>query len=74
MILREGGITDEAYNALVAGAAKQANYTRMFHTFIFMHLFNEFNCRKIEPKEFNMFASLFSNFYFIFIILGCMAI
>jgi hypothetical protein len=35
-----------------------------------MNLFNAFNCRKIQPKEYNIFSRFFNNFLFLFIVAG----
>lgn len=44
------------------------HYTMIFNTFIFMQVFNEINCRKIGEKEFNVFADIFNNGLFLFIV------
>ena len=44
------------------------HYSFMFQTFMFMNIFNTFNCRKLQPKEFNIFSSFFNNFLFLIII------
>ena len=43
------------------------HFTLIFHTFVFMQVFNEINCRKIGESEFNVFADFFDNALFIFI-------
>jgi magnesium-transporting ATPase (P-type) len=35
--------------------------TLLFHTFILMNLFNQINCRVVDPNELNVFKSLFNN-------------
>jgi len=35
--------------------------TIIFHTFILMNLFNQINCRVVDPEEFNVFKTLFNN-------------
>lgn len=35
--------------------------TIIFHTFILMNLFNQINCRVVDPDEFNVFKTLFNN-------------
>ena len=45
-------------------------YTMAFNTFIFMHIFNEINCRKVGPAQFNVFQSIFKNWIFIGIVVG----
>ncbi len=34
---------------------KVIHYTILFNTFVFMQIFNEFNCRVVGPKQFNVF-------------------
>jgi magnesium-transporting ATPase (P-type) len=53
---------------------KMINYTILFNTYIFMQIFNEFCCRAISPKKFNVFANLFSNWYFLAVIGGTIAL
>ena len=45
-------------------------YTMLFETFVFLQIFNEFNCRMIQPKKFNMFSNLLSNWYFLIVVFG----
>ena len=44
------------------------HFTLIFHTFVFMQVFNEINCRKLGESEFNVFSSFFDNGLFIFIL------
>lgn len=44
------------------------HYTLLFNTFIFLHIFNEINCRKIGTKSFNIFSGIFSNWLFLAVI------
>ena len=44
------------------------HYTMIFHTFVFMQVFNEINCRKIGESEFNVFSDFFDNPLFIVIL------
>jgi len=44
-------------------------YTMIFHTFVFMQVFNEINSRKLGEKDFNVFAGFFNNWLFIGIII-----
>lgn len=67
----EYSVTDEFYKDKVA-TDKLVTYTILFNTFIYMHLFNEINCRKIGATEFNVFHNIFSNWYFIFVVGGLM--
>lgn len=41
--------------------------TMIFFTFVLMNLFNQINCRVINPNEKNVFKTLFNNFYFLII-------
>jgi len=43
-------------------------YTILFETFVFLQIFNEFNCRCIQPKKLNVFSGIFSNWLFIIVI------
>jgi len=43
---------------------KTEMYTILFETFVFLQLFNFFNCRTIQPKKLNMFSNLLSNWLF----------
>jgi Ca2+ transporting ATPase len=45
------------------------HYTMIFHTFVFMQIFNEINSRKIGESEFNVFADFFDNSLFILILI-----
>ena len=53
---------------------KVIHYTILFNTFIFMQIFNEFNCRMVGPKQFNVFANLLNNWYFIGVVGGTIAL
>jgi len=57
---------DPAYNKLKI-------FTIYFHVFVFLQIFNEVNCRKVGAKAFNIFAQIFSNFYFIGVVCGTIA-
>jgi magnesium-transporting ATPase (P-type) len=43
-------------------------YTMIFETFIFLQLFNEFNCRNISPNKYNMFGNLISSWLFLLVV------
>ena len=45
------------------------HFTLFFHSFVMLQLFNEFNCRKLELSEVNVFKGIFSNVMFIGIII-----
>lgn len=49
-------------------------YTMIFHSFVFMQIFNEINSRKLGAKEYNVFKGFFNNGLFIFIIVGTIAV
>jgi magnesium-transporting ATPase (P-type) len=51
------------------GTCKALHYTMVFHTFVFMQVFNEINSRKLGEREFNVFEGFFNNWLFQFIIL-----
>lgn len=39
-------------------------YTMIFNLFVWMHIFNEFNCRKIAVNQYNIFDGLITNWIF----------
>lgn len=53
---------------------KVEGYTIVFQTFVFMQLFNQINARKLGEKEYNVFASFFNNFMFLFILIATFGI
>lgn len=42
----------------------------LFNIFIYLHLFNQINCRKVKDSEYNIFEKILSNFYFLGVFLG----
>lgn len=48
-------------------------YTIVFETFVFLQIFNEFNCRCIQPKKLNMFAHLYQSPLFCLVVVGTFA-
>lgn len=46
--------------------------TILFESFIYMHLFNEVNCRKVGATEFNVWHNIFSNWLFVIVVGGLM--
>lgn len=42
----------------------------LFETFIFMHLFNEINCRKVGATDFNVWHNILANWLFIAVVGG----
>jgi Cation transporting ATPase, C-terminus len=49
-------------------SAKCVYFTMLFNCFMYLHIFNEFNCRKIRPDQINVFENLFGNFFFLAVI------
>ena len=45
----------------------------VFNTFLFMTIINQINCRKLGARDFNVFNTLFNNFYFILIFVATIA-
>lgn len=46
-------------------------FTLIFNTFMWLHFFNEFNCRKVGGRQFNIFHNLlFQNWMFLAIWIG----
>lgn len=46
------------------------SYTMMFETFIFMHLFNEINCRRIGGTQYNVYHNFLPNWRFFAVVAG----
>lgn len=67
-------VTEDFYDSTGAATEKLTTYTILFNVFIYMHLFNEINCRKIGATEFNVFHNIFSNWYFIIVVGGLMVL
>lgn len=49
-------------------------YTMIFHTFVFMQVFNEINSRKLGEFEYNVFKGFFNNWLFLLIIVATCAV
>jgi len=49
-------------------------FTMIFNAFVWMHIFNEFNCRKVGASQYNMFHGLITNWVFLLVLLGIMAL
>jgi magnesium-transporting ATPase (P-type) len=47
---------------------KAVVYTLVFNSFVWMQIFNEFNCRKVGAHQYNVFNGLMSNWIFIVVI------
>ena len=43
-------------------------YTIIFETFVFLQIFNEFNCRCIQAKQLNMFSNLWHSPLFLAVV------
>lgn len=56
-----------------AGEYKRRCLSNIYNTFIFLQIFNQINCRKVGPKDFNVFENFFHNFYFLLIWVGTFA-
>jgi len=59
---------------LVASLAKQRHFTYIFNTFVFLQLFNEVNCRKVGPRDFNVFEAPLHNRYFLLVAAGTVVV
>lgn len=44
--------------------------TVIFTTFVYLQLFNFFNCRKLGATEINIFEGFFNNFVFLIMVFG----
>jgi len=51
------------------GLNKNKHMTYIFNIFVFLQLGNQFNCRKIGAKDYNIFDGITSNFYFIMVVI-----
>jgi len=52
------------------GVDKLKHMTYIFNTFVFLQIFNEFNCRKIGAKDYNILEGITSNWYFLLVVFG----
>lgn len=56
------GITYDNSNKMYSSdgiATEKAHvYTMIFNSFVWMHIFNEFNCRKVGATQYNVFKGL----------------
>ena len=43
-------------------------YTLLFNTFVWFHIFNQINSRKVGAKDFNVFHTILANWYFLAVI------
>jgi len=53
---------------MIPNVPKVMHFTLIFHTFVFMQVFNEINSRKLGEKEYNVFHGFFNNTLFIIVI------
>lgn len=53
--------------------AQRTHLTYIFNTFVFLQLFNFINCRKIGPRDFNVFEAPLHNMYFLVVFAGTAA-
>ena len=61
--------SDASEAEILGNEDKLRHYTMVFHTFVFMQVFNEINARKLGEREFNVFSGFFNNWLFLFVIL-----
>jgi magnesium-transporting ATPase (P-type) len=59
----------ELANTTVDRVHKLEHYTIIFHTFVLMNLFNQFNSKKLGWTERNIFNGFFNNFKFLLVVL-----
>ena len=62
--------TDDWINLDGTPSNKCKVFTMLFNTFIYLHLFNKINCRKVKGDQMNVFEHIHSNFYFISVFFG----
>lgn len=59
--------TDNPGKNTDGGIAKAKHMTLIFNTFVFLQIFNQYNCRKNRLNEFNIFEGIFSNMAFVIV-------
>lgn len=57
--------SDPMYNEKGEPTNKAIVYTMIFNTYIWMHIFNEFNSRKVGAHQYNVFTGLITNWVFL---------
>jgi len=62
--------TTSANDSGPEGLAKLKHVTIIFNTFVFLQIFNEINCRKIDRRDFNVFEGIHRNLYFVIVVVG----
>lgn len=70
----EHGYDYDVGDEKVINESKVTHYTFLFNTYVMMQVFNEINCRKIQPDEINVFKGFFNNPFFLFIIFISVAV
>jgi hypothetical protein len=65
--LGDFSFTQEWFSSGGVPSAKCVYFTMLFNTFIYLHLFNEINSRKVRPDQLNVFSHIQDNFLFIMI-------
>jgi hypothetical protein len=63
-------VYDADGNETIITSNKVFHYTLIFHSFVFLQVFNEINSRKLGAYEYNVFAGFFDNAMFLGIIIG----
>jgi magnesium-transporting ATPase (P-type) len=53
--------------------SKRRHLTYIFNTFVFLQLFNFINCRKVGPRDFNVFEAPLHNAWFLVVFAGTAA-
>lgn len=63
--------TERVDGQLTAAAiAKKTHLTIIFNTFVQLTWFNEWNCRVVGPKEFNITKNFFNSWMFLLVVIG----
>jgi len=60
-------VSDERFDDDKNPTNKGIHFTLIFNIFVWMTIFNEYNCRLIHPKKLNILEHLYSNWYFIIV-------
>jgi magnesium-transporting ATPase (P-type) len=68
-------ITEAAVEvAKTTATDKVKHFTFLFNAFVFMHIFNEINCRKVGATSFNIFAGILNNWLFLAVLSSVVAL
>ena len=65
---------ESSIGALKYSPESAVHFTIFFQAFVMMQVFNEFNSRKLDKTEYNIFSGLFNNWLFWFIIVTTFSI